>query len=133
MPEVKKLWIVIDVPEDWNIFTDPAIHNEEHRLLHYCGALDEGGYSLDKFLRVFSGTGWEQWDKENPKVYDDGGSARKDAEKRLAKDKAKFLKKHPEMKAKLEKQASDSIADRVVDKTIASKVATRFARITQGE
>lgn len=88
MAEVKKLWLVLDAPKaDGNLdylWEDPAMNGEEHRLAHFCGALPEGGYDIDQFVRVYWG-GQQRTLKENPKVYDDAASARKDAEKRLDK------------------------------------------------
>lgn len=87
MAELRKLWIVVDADE--SVLDYP----EDHVLAHFCGALDEGGYSLDKFLRIYSGTGHSTWEKENTRVYDDEASARKDAEKRLSKLRSKSKKK----------------------------------------
>lgn len=91
MPEVKKLWIVTDQPS--SVLTDPAIKTEEHLLLQFCGALDEGGYSMDKFLRIYEGTGHETWKKENTKVYTEATGAEEDAKKRLNKLRSRSERK----------------------------------------
>jgi hypothetical protein len=97
MAEIKKLWLVVDAPtgEDNTLdylWEDKAIHDEEHRLAHYCGALPEGGYDIYQFIRVWTG-GVEYRKSDNPKVYDDAASAKKDAEKRLAKARAAYEKR----------------------------------------
>lgn len=112
MPEIKKFWPVSDVPESWDLFTDPQFKDDEHRLAHFCGALDEGGYSIDKLVRIYTGTGPDLWEKEKTKVYDNAADARKDAEARLKKARAKFEKK--------QKTASDPVV---------ARVATRFSKV----
>jgi hypothetical protein len=92
MAEIKKFWIVSDpVRIDGSYahyWEDPSIQDEEHRLAQIAGALTEGGYDVDTFVRVYMGTwhlGKGRWEKEHSKVYDDATSARADAEKRMAK------------------------------------------------
>ena len=104
MPEIKKFWPVHDAPEyagsngsDY-LWTDPDIKSEEHRLAHFSSALEEGGHSLHKMIRIYNGTGQDTWEKENTKVYDDAASARKDAEKRMAKAHQRFERRHPDAK-----------------------------------
>jgi hypothetical protein len=96
MAEIKKLWLVLDAPKATGsldyLWEDSAIQDEEHRLAHFCGALSEGGYDVDQFVRVYWG-GQQRTLKENPKVYDDEASARKDAEKRLAKARTAYEKR----------------------------------------
>lgn len=89
MAEVRKLWIVRNASS--GILDDSSL-TEGDRLLQFCAALDEGGYSMEKFLRIYEGTGSEVWKSESTKVYDDAVSARRDAEKRLAKLKEKQAK-----------------------------------------
>jgi len=92
MAEIKKFFIVSDPMKIDGSYAhyweDPAIQSQEHRLIQICGALDEGGYDVDTFVRVYMGTwhrGKGQWDKEHSKVYDSAADARADAEKRMAK------------------------------------------------
>ena len=94
MAEIDKFWIVSDPMKIDGSYAhyweDPAIHDEEHRLAQIAGALSEGGYDVDTFVRIYMGTwhrGKNVWDKEHTKVYSDAGSARADAEKRMAKAK----------------------------------------------
>lgn len=96
MAEIKKFWIV-STPSgqkdlDW-LWTDPAVRDDEDRLAQFCGGLGEGGYDLDKFLRVMQGTvlmgGRKLWE-EKTKIFDDEASARKEAEKRLAQAKKSY-------------------------------------------
>jgi hypothetical protein len=95
MPEIKRVWLVVTPGNqkdlDW-LWTDPAMKNatDADRLEQFCGALAEGGYDMDKFMRVVFGTPAAAWWKEKSKVYDDEASARKDAEKRLAKAKKAY-------------------------------------------
>jgi hypothetical protein len=90
MAEIKKIWLVHDYPGmDVNdLFTDPAIRDEEHRLQQLMG--DPSGYSPDTLFRIVFGTGIHKFFAENPKLYDDAASARKDAESRVAKARAKY-------------------------------------------
>lgn len=92
MAEIKKLWIVSDPMKIDGSYAhyweDSAIQDHEHRLMQICGALDEGGYDIDTFVRIYEGTrhgGAGRWDKEHTKVYDNASEARQDAEKRMAK------------------------------------------------
>lgn len=95
MPEIKKVWLVSTPSNqtnmDW-LWTDPAMKNatDEDRLAQFCGALQEGGYDMDYFMRVVFGTPANVWWREKSKVYDDAASARKDAEKRLAQAKKSY-------------------------------------------
>jgi len=61
MAEIKKLWLVSDAPKvDGNLdylWEDPSMNGEDHRLAHFCGALQEGGYSVDQFAMVYAGGG----------------------------------------------------------------------------
>lgn len=109
MSEIKKFWVVQNVPDSWDLFTDPSYQDDNHRLLHFCGALDEGGYSLHHMIRIYNGTGQDRWEKENTKVYDNEAEARKDAEARFKKARARFEKQ--------QKAASDPLV---------AKVAARF-------
>ncbi len=92
MAEIKKFWIVSDPMKIDGSYAhyweDPAILDQEHRLAQIAGALTEGGYDVDTFVRVYMGT-WHKnknaWAKEHTKVYDDAASARTDAEKRMTK------------------------------------------------
>lgn len=94
MPEIKRFWIV-STPIgnlDW-LWTDDSVQDDEHRLAHFCGGLGEGGYDLDKFFRVMQGTvltGPKTLWAEKTKIYDDEASARKEAEKRMAKAKKAY-------------------------------------------
>lgn len=108
MAEIKKVWLVTDyVGDDPNdLFTDPAIKDEEHRLMQLCGALDEGGYDQDKLFRIVWGTGdAARFFKENPVIHDSADSARKDAEKRMAKYRKKY-------EAKGKKTAAERVVER---------------------
>ena len=92
MPEIKKVWLVTTpsgyhANMDW-VFED--YKEEASQLAQFCGALQEGGYDMDKFMRVVYGTPAATWWKEKSKVYDDEASARKDAEKRLEAARKKY-------------------------------------------
>lgn len=91
MAEINKFWVVNNYSGD-DLFTDSAIKDDAHRLAHFCGALEDGGWSLHKMIRVYNGTGQSTWEKEKSKVYDNEADARKDAEARLKKARAKFEK-----------------------------------------
>lgn len=108
MSLIKKIWMVSDYQggDPSSMWTDPAFQDDEHRLGYYCGALQEGGYSADQLFRVIHGTEISQFFRENPVLHDSADSARKDAEKRFARDKKKYGPK----------TASD----------LASRVASRF-------
>jgi len=104
MAEVKKFWIVSDPPKvdgswDW-IWEDPAIVNSSDvdgmRMAQFCGALSEGGYSIHGLVRVYDGTETVRgrWDKEHTKVYDDEGSAKTDATKRMNALKKIYDRRH---------------------------------------
>lgn len=118
MAEIKLLWIVknvikVDGSLDW-LFEDPAVVDDDHRLAHYCGALDEGGYDIDKFVRIYwGGKGHLTWDKEKSKLYADEASARADAQKRFKRDKTAYERR---------KKQPDAA------KTAAARVAARYAR-----
>ena len=92
MPEIKKVWLVTTPSEyhaDMNwVFED--YKEKDDQLAQFCGALKEGGYDMDKFMRIAFGTTAATWWKEKSKVYDDEASARKDAEKRLEAARKKY-------------------------------------------
>ena len=106
MAEIKALWLVHNVTKvdgslDW-LFEDPAVQDDEHRLAHYCGALDEsGGYSIDQFVRVYwGGEGHKRSGPDKYRLYSDEASARKDAETRLKKDRAAYERRKNKARAK---------------------------------
>jgi len=110
MAELKRVWIIRDYnlkPED--LFTDPAHKDDEDRLRDL--GWDEDGVSVDSLVNIIIGgftinpRGWQQ---EKTKLYTDAASARKDAEKRLAKLRAKY-------EARKGKTAAERIADRFQD------------------
>lgn len=115
MAEIKKFWIVSDpvkIDGSYSHYWDATIQDDEHRLAQICGALPEGGYDVDMFVRVYMGTwhlGRGRWDKEHSKVYSDAASARADAEKRMAK-------------------ATKAYENEKGSKTASSKVASRFKK-----
>lgn len=90
MAEIKKFWVVFDPMKIDGSYAhyweDPAIQDQEHRLMQIAGALSEGGYDIHTLVSIYrGGEGHKKWDKEHAKVYDDAASARADAEKRMAK------------------------------------------------
>jgi hypothetical protein len=93
MAEITKFFIVslplVDSSTDW-LFEDPALKNDGDRIAQICGALDENGYGVDKFVRIYMGTppGW--WKKEDSKVYDNPVDAYRDAKKRLNEARKKY-------------------------------------------
>ena len=97
MAEIKRLWIVATPPADQlvDMWTDPAYQDDDHRIMHFCGALAESdGYSIDQFVRVYwGGKGHLTWDKERSKLYSDEASAKKDATARFEKAKRKYAPK----------------------------------------
>jgi len=114
MAEIKKLWLVSDAPKvdgtlDY-LWEDPSIQDEDHRLAHFCGALQEGGYSVDQFAMVYAGGG-KRVLSEHPKVYDDAASAKKDAEKRLDAARKQYEKRSVKTTPR-----TASLLDRVVSR-----------------
>lgn len=87
MPELKRIWLVRDAEP--SVLDDDSIQNEEHRLAQFS---QPKGHDIDQFVRIITGTPGRTWWEENTKVYTDGASARKDAEKRLAKMRKRYGK-----------------------------------------
>ncbi len=93
--EVTRFWVVNDPMKIDGSYShyweDPAIHDEEHRLMQICAGLDEGGYSVDRFVNIYIGMSQgSQWKKTRAKVYVDEASARADAVKRMAAAKKAY-------------------------------------------
>lgn len=118
MAEIKNFWTVSDYPGGSDeLFTDPELKDrKEAQLAHMSAGLDSGGISLHRLIRIYNGTGQDRWEKEKTKVYDNEAEARKDAEARLAKVRAKFEKSQGK-KASVE----DEIVTAVATKFIASE------------
>lgn len=108
MAEIKKFWMVRDMLKLEHLFEDPILKTDAERVGQLMG--DQEGMSIHKIVRIYMGTGQDLWEKENTKLYDDAASAKKDAEARLKKARAKY--------EKLTKQGS---ADPLV-----RRVASRF-------
>jgi hypothetical protein len=128
MPEIKKFWPVHNAPtysgsDGTNyLWTDETIKDDEHRLAHFCGAFEEGGFTIHHMIRIYNGTGQGRWEKENTKVYDNAADAKKDAEARFKKAKAKFDASQSD--AQDEARASQKrggLAERVVARHLARK------------
>ena len=93
MAAIERFFIVstvrVDNSTDW-LFEDPAISNEGQRLAQFCGALDEGGYSVDRFVSIYLGTPKGKWAEEQTKVYDNAAEAKRDAGQRVAKARKSY-------------------------------------------
>lgn len=101
MAEIKKLWKVQDAAE--SNLDDPAIKSwpgdlEENILSQFMAEV-----TVDELVRIVRGSPGSIWWDENTKLYDDEGSARRDAEARLRK-----------LRKKVERQKS--AAERVVER-----------------
>lgn len=102
MAEIKQVWVVRDGAE--SDLDDPAIKSwpgdlEENILSQFLYKAD-----INEFVRIVMGSGNDWWD-EHHKVYDDEASARRDAEARLKR-----------LRAKVERRKSKTAAERVADR-----------------
>jgi hypothetical protein len=71
-----------------HLFEDPAIKDEDDRIAQL-GPIEEG-WSIHGLVRVYMGTGQDQWEQEHTKIYADFASAKADAVKRLAKVRKQY-------------------------------------------